>query len=430
MTARANVRWGSGHLILIVTALLATVLAACVGPASPPGSQEPRSSAPPSTSDVSPPIASTPSPAATSAATGTPSSTPVPQVEGWVVKLEASATDTTQSVTHVVAMTDGRLLAAVEVRHTAEPPVTAAPDQHVEFYIGTDEATGWERVDTADTFTNVELTSLVATRDGSILAFGAYGTGTWSSEDGREWTPIESPVASGTVVVGGKGYVAALPTTEGGERAGASIVELYHSTDAREWQHVHTVGGGDREARLADISAGEEGFILFAYTSDASSNAMTWIHASGDGRTWVEATDPGTGGEVLPAQVAPLGGDWIAAAAGTFDRPDIPVWHSTNGLAWTQVATITDPNSRQRFGSAHTLSSAGGHLFLSTALAEEGAVSYPTGVWHSTDGTNWEMLPLGDEAEATAALATDCCFVLGGRVGHGGSPALVWYGAP
>ena len=72
------------------------------------------------------------------------------------------------------------------------------------------------------------------------------------------------------------------------------------------------------------------------------------------------------------------------------------------------------------------LISAGGHLFLSGALAAEGSETRPIGVWTSTDGSTWEPLDLGGYAEVRAVDGVECCFWLGGRLGSDDGEAVIW----
>ena len=74
--------------------------------------------------------------------------------------------------------------------------------------------------------------------------------------------------------------------------------------------------------------AGDQGFV-------AATASPAAIVASGDGRSWYP------GSNRLPANVAALGGDWVATGY-SGDSTTITVWHSANGLDWTPGIDVND----------------------------------------------------------------------------------------
>lgn len=408
-----------------------------------PGASAPASASPLPSESMSPDLTSAPPtatpPAATPASTANPATTTAPQTavpdpsdpEAWTAVLNVSAPGTTQSVTHIEHLPGVAFVAVLEVIGTDQPPPVCCVPRHSEIYLSAD-GSEWRPADTGDVFDDGLIRSLVVA-DGRFVASGWTGAlsggyaGTieeamWVSDDGERWTAVESPVAGGTIVAGPAGIVAVYQDVYDSD----DVLSIYYSANATDWQLVHSIID-DRFVR--ELAAGDEGFVyLSALRSLPTDEPEILILASGDGRAWYEAPP-----EVLNpsySELAPLGGDWVAVggqndvnATGDFLISST----SANGLDWAESGQISDPLARESFGIPSQLESAGGHLFLSIEhYVGERIVSHPMGVWHSTDGVSWEMLPLGDDAEVSTAHDAGCCLLIGGRTGHGGSPATIW----
>jgi hypothetical protein len=76
--------------------------------------------------------------------------------------------------------------------------------------------------------------------------------------------------------------------------------------------------------------------------------------------------------------------------------------------------------------TASSLVGVGGTIFLSGAVAAEGPLSRPVGVWTSGDGGAWEALPLAPEAEVRVATGVQGSPIFGGRIGGDGGDAMLW----
>ncbi|MDQ3880036.1 MAG: hypothetical protein M3295_03015, partial [Chloroflexota bacterium] len=280
--------------------------------------------------------------------------------------------------------------------------------------------------------------------EGSFLASGQTGwlsggrAGTiepamWTSRDGEQWTRQDSPVAGGVTTAGPRGVVAAVRAPD--------VVDMYLKPPGVDWQLVQTV---DDAGSALDLEAGDEGFVYFTAGRRADGEPEPLVLASSDGREWY-AAEPGA----LPAEardIAPLGGDWVAATGQTDpdatcpeNEPVLSIWRGSSGLEWASVSEIGDPLRRDGFGLPSAFESAGGHLFLSVQrLVIENTAPHPMGVWHSTDAVTWELLRLGPDAEVNAVYDARgdgdddaaCCLLVGGRTGDRASPAMIWRFAP
>jgi hypothetical protein len=108
-----------------------------------------------------------------------------------------------------------------------------------------------------------------------------------------------------------------------------------------------------------------------------------------------------------------VGGDWVAPG-----RPDgqgnVGIWFSSNGLDWTQSATLPT-GLLGAYPALDDVFSAGGEVFVSLAAARAGQAGlHPGGVWTSTDGTTWNQLDISPEIFASGAAASDTALVLAG----------------
>ena len=272
----------------------------------------------------------------------------------------------------------------------------------------------WESLGGQPTFNNASLDNLVAAEDGTLLAFGSTisdaGTGSpsvWRSVDGRTWDRSDVGLPSDLrvirVVHGAKGYLLY-----------GSYEQMWFSPDGLAWERV------DESRTFWGVGAGDEGFVALHEALSGDSAITT---ASADGREWFV-------GDSLPggATVAPLGPDWIAAVVpGVVDFPvDLQIWWSANGLDWTRVATIHDPQDRDSFGYVQGLVSAGGRVFLTVVQSVCCGGEFPAGVWASEDGTDWEQADTDPESLVMAAAEHGGTVVLAGYVGDAEGRATFW----
>ena len=296
----------------------------------------------------------------------------------------------------------------------------------------------WEDVTPADTFTNVELRHLLVTSDRRLIAHGWVTTGefgdrhwaAWESIAGEDWDELDSPFPVGTwpmsMEVGGRGYVAIVVEPAG------PMMAVWWSPDGRSWERVHELGaeGGYR------VGAGNEGFVVAGWRGTAQEPHTI---ASGDGRTWFEAsTPPG-----VASAVAPRGDDWLAVSrepdAVSGQPSSAGAWRSADGLTWEQIGgfplEVRRPNDGSCTESPTTLFSAGSWLIAGTVVSypcSEGGVETQGAQRISVDGVNWTELPFAPASEEVGlgtriggALEIDGRLVL---VGEKDRVATFWIG--
>jgi hypothetical protein len=348
-------------------------------------------------------------------ATGTEQPTPHEEPTGASGWLEVGSFGAPNTIERVTAMTFGvgQFVAIGHRWATATGPLDDLPTPDGGVWLSPDGRT-WEALGSPSVFANSRLHSLVTAADGSLLAFGTLdanetgipGSAVWRSLDGRSWDRVEvglpSDLRVARVVHGAQGYL-----LDDGQR-------MWFSPDAFEW------GAVDEVRPFGDIGAGDEGFVALFEAGGGDAHITI---ASADGREWFM-------GEALPGYglVAPLGPDWISSVVpGVVAFPvDLEIWSSANGLDWTQVATISDPQERDSFGYVYELVSAGGLMVLTVNLSVCCGVAVPAGVWSSEDGIAWGQLDLDPESLVTTAAAHDGTVVLAGYVGADQGRATFW----
>ena len=93
-------------------------------------------------------------------------------------------------------------------------------------------------------------------------------------------------------------------------------------------------------ARRSGSGAGDDGFVALAVGSGRQPSR----YCIGDGREWFD-------GDALhrdSGRSAPLAGDWVTSATTIQDPPvEIPIQFSSNGLAWSQVASVADRDTER-----------------------------------------------------------------------------------
>lgn len=285
----------------------------------------------------------------------------------------------------------------------------------------------WRMLPSQPAFDGVTFSGLLTAQDGSVVAFGRVDVAegptfespgepaAWRSVDGEAWERINPGLPDGFFVTGvaqgAKGYLVS------GAVEFADPSQLWLSPDGLRWELVYTAPG----TGIQHIGAGDDGFV--ALLSGAGDNQITI--ASADGREWFD-------GDALPGfgPLAPLQGDWVTSANPIVEAPhEIPIWFSSNGLAWSQVASIADPGYGEGFGYARQLASTGGSVFLSAARSICcGSVAIPGGVWSSRDGHTWELTDIRPDGLVLAAAEHAGVVVLVGYAGVNEGLATIWFG--
>jgi len=437
LQARADRRllWGlvgaAGVAAVVVGAVIGSSLLDRRGTGNPSPTPSASTSSASSTTPVSSASAEPTDPSASDApdASGSPEAIVNPQIV-----MREGADDTLQYVVGLAHGSDGRI-AAVNVGEGGEVNPTGPWLGAGAIYIETEDGS-WELVDTGATFQDVYLTYLLSPPGRPMVLFGGpadtqvprgFG-GAWTSTDGRTWTEVVVPTSGrGAAIAGGElGYVLAAASFNSAE---SSMINVWWSEDALNWDHVHSVDAGSG-ANVSSAGGGPEGFVVAARTD---SDAPPLILASGDGRAWFEAPQqPSLTADDVVMTVAPVGPDWVAAGWRALSGPGagIDLWRSADGLNWDPAGSIEPDEDWRGQGTRAMYPShlivRGGMLFLSGALAAEGSDTRPLAVWTSTDGLGWQRLDLGGDAEVRAVDGIECCLWLGGRIGQGTGEAVIW----
>jgi hypothetical protein len=357
--------------------------------------------------------------------------------------------------------------ATPEPSASSEPSVAPSPE-------GSQEPTesAWSE---AGTFSGTGLTMIVdvSAWDGGFIAIGQRWPGTnmangvptplvWTSTDGREWTESEpqwSPSleprgilrlsAGGVTVIGVDGADAAAWTSTDGSNwtevdlpfgvaanSGLNVASgpvghvvttaegIWYSAEGTAWELTQTAPEG---VGLQQPVAGDEGFVVPA--TQLTGEGAPIVLASGDGIEWVEATPA-----AFLGSVAPFRGDWLATGF-TDDPPAISLLSSPNGLDWTVGMNVDDllpadgphagPGMETEINQV-TLTGEGGVLAMTMGwnhCCAQPAVGVR--VFTSTDGTDWAVAGLPDDAFVTAAATDGEVAVLAGYVERGAS-AVFW----
>jgi hypothetical protein len=336
------------------------------------------------------------------------------------------------STEHVLGVTFGAgQFVAVGIHYGVGHLPDAGPVPHEgDVWLSSDGAS-WEALPTQPTFEGASFAGLISARDGSVVAFGRLDSdqgpslqasgesATWRSVDGRIWERVDVGLPAGLFVTraaqGAQGYLLV-----GSVQTEGAPSQLWLSADGLQWELAY-VPTSFPWWNILDIGAGDEGFV--ALLSAAGDNRTTI--ASADGRAWYD-------GDALPGNgpLAPLAGDWITSANPILEPPvQIPMWFSSNGLAWSEVASIPDPEYGEGFGYARQLTSAGGSAFLSAARSICcGSVAIPGGVWSSQDGHLWELTDIRPDGLVLTAAEHDGSVVLAGYFGVNEGRATFWIG--
>jgi len=296
----------------------------------------------------------------------------------------------------------------------------------------------WEQLDLGGGLRDVELTHVIRRADGSLLAFGSRsapndfgqlenaGPIALASLDGRSWheTPTGLEGVVREIVQGPMGYLALTEV-------------LWWSADGVVWEEIGAVA---HYGRIHEIAAGTEGFVITGTSNPDTSSAF--VLASGDGRSWYEASEgnlPGAGGQFI----APLGGEWILLPRVVYGEGHIArTWFSSNGLEWMehgsfQLLELSAPGGQCVEDPTRLVSSAE-WLIASTTLSfpcsEGGFVVYGR-AQISLGGADWSVLPFdtGTIGQSHSGPAVHAAIVFGGNLilaGEQDGAATFWLGEP
>jgi hypothetical protein len=250
-------------------------------------------------------------------------------------------------------------------------------------------------------------TQVVASDDG-LLAIATWSPEEvapplWHSQDGRTWTPLDSPTWAagwsqgvGNVVMAGgpSGFVVIAPQQLGYCCLPPHRVEtrnIGQSTDGQTWTWL-TDAPVFQDAIFTDISATADGFVVTGRTPIRMMDDLplgrpaAWF--SQDGLTWVAADVEGA--EVVNAQI----GQVLVGADGLFATgvatPDTmwwqrtSAWASKDGRAWRLVDGLDAGllNARIKLSDGNRMVILGADSLTATSLA----------AWTSSDGLTWTRM--------------------------------------
>ncbi len=425
-------------LLAAVAAILLLVFLLQPGP-DPVGEAGPSPSATPASPTAEP----TPA-----ASTATPESTPSPTAEsvaGWQEAGAFGAEGTIERAESAARTSDGFI--AVGTRYgVADMPHSGPVPQEGRVWHSAD-GRWWTDVTPEGTFADAALSHVYVADDGSIIAVGAVGEGgldatpmAWESADGRNWSQTTIGLTGywgvNRLVHGSRGYLALISVAP--DISSEAERGLWLSADGRSWELVRASESGEQ---FFDIGAGDDGFVA---TGNLYEDVEAFAIASGDGRSWIEATAAPVG----RATIADQSGDWVAISqALVFETPptEASVWSSANGLEWAEVGSIPlYPVAPEPDGTVVCsdivvdLHSAGPWLIANAAagygLCSEGRIETYGSQSLSRDGQSWEVLPFPafafveegrrEGSQVNAAFVESDMLIL---IGHAGSRAMFWF---
>lgn len=389
-----------------------------------PLAEEPSASAP-ALPAASQPGSTAPSPSMADSPIASPAESP--QAAPPEIVFRHGAPGTLQFVAGL-AEADGRRVAAVNV--LAGEGISPTGPSVGDGAIYVEQADGsWTQAQTGGTFDSVRIAYLLAPADGPLVLYGSSAypppdlrefAGTWTSTDGMTWTEVAVEPHNGLIAEGPLGYLQALVARD--DESGSATLQIYTSSDALSWQLAHSLDVPPNSFVWA-AGVGPEGYVV-TY-DEARGDIRSRVLASADGSTWHPAPEqPSFAADDIVMAISDLGSDWVGVGWSGFDSSAIALWWSADGLNWERVGTLTA--DIESFGAPADLFEVDGRLFLNVSLATEGIETRPAAVFTSVDGRNWEMLGVGPEAEVRTGLATDCCLLLGGRIGIQAGEAVIW----
>jgi hypothetical protein len=330
---------------------------------------------------------------------GTPSTGASPNApdvpDDWtrVVSFGDPSTHTVGS--HIVFGASGFL--AVSTRWT---PVTGSPGPGRAEYSLAHSSSGldWAELDYPEELgSGLAINALATDADGAYVLYGVrpkiatHGTETvvLRSIDGVRWHEIASglpkAIAVQAIEQGPAGYLLV-----GGQTAETNPT-LWLSAGGDTWELVHEFRQTERWIQIEDADGGEEGYVVIGRAIEPDGPYERFAFASADGRNWIRQPQPfgaDDQGFLFDTNVSSLGPDWIATL-GEHEAPT-RVWHSANGLAWSEVATL-DTGASSGEGMFAEIDD---ELVLSPG---SGYYEGTPGVWFSSDGVDWAPVKFGEE---------------------------------
>ena len=299
---------------------------------------------------------------------------------------------------------------------TTTPPTSVAPRTPA-LPLGVDPTElRWRRVEMPGLSGGYQwFDSLVAGGPGLIAVGsprGEFEAFAWTSEDGVEWLPATIGVAPNSawafdVTAGGPGYVA----------VGSGI---WASSDGEQWTNANVADPIIGELRA--VTVGGPGLVAVGtlHLNRAS------IYTSSDGLTWSPIPEDGAPAAPYESEITDIvaGGPGLVAVG--HSGLTAAVWTSSDGFEWTRV-----PHDPEVFGKDSEETELLGIAADAAGFVAVGGISdNAMGVWKSTDGVNWSVVPLDPEVmnpshSLTTIVSTEQGFIVGGD--GGGGDAGAWF---
>jgi hypothetical protein len=218
---------------------------------------------------------------------------------------------------------------------------------------------------------------VVPARDGLVaIAYdGKSGSLVWTSNDGHSWTEHPEPGLENA------GIAAAIAFSGGLLAVGrdtsdieTEVAAAWISSDGRAWRRV--AGGDEMTGQMIDVVESDGGLFAIGGVPGADA-AGVW--SSDDGEIWrVRATFE----HAFLWSIVEGGPGLVASGWRRNPEPDLAVWTSTDGAAWTLAP---DPEGFDGFEGADLLVHEGSLVMLGRSVFASG-----TQIWTSADGTAWE----------------------------------------
>lgn len=342
--------------------------------------------------------------------------TPVPPAAPWTaLRWRRLAPDDPLSlVTSVLRWSRGFVAVGWEPRLPATPVWTSADGMRWEPLIAGTSATFWRGLAVlamAELRTGlVALTEAMAYCGEPCRPTYVVPVISWTSPDGRRWTPhlvlppdwlASPPGRPPLVAVGPAGLVVA---------SGGSAAHLATSTDGSHW-HLSPTGAFPPRFALDDLRGTATGYVAVGRWTTAENPDEAASLWSGDGRRWsalptLLPTPPGAAAEDGAAVVSlAVGRDGLIAVGAATTRGVTGRWQSADGRRWTALPELPPgPPTCAGEGCASqpdgALGGDGDRLVVVRGGPDARA-------WVSTDGRSWRGLTMtGDIPPVGATRAT------------------------
>jgi hypothetical protein len=234
----------------------------------------------------------------------------------------------------------------------------------------------------------------------------------WTSPDGRSWTPHTGPDLGRPFQWRAFPLLAAGPTGLVAASTG-SPARMATSVDGIDWRAV-PVGALPAGLVIGDIAGTATGYTAVGSLSVDQSHDRAVALRSLDGRTWsgpyplhlfsssgviLASTGPSWGARVLVA-----GRDGLIAVGGVISTPGASLWwQSANGRDWQPLPTYpplgpTTCTGEGCGGQPNGTLVGDGHRMVALRGGAD------AGVWTSSDGLAWRRLPVGGDLPSEQAM--------------------------